>query len=262
MKLNLHSLLRDKNVLYVTLFIAIVNMFAYLMFRQFDAVLFFVIIGLITSHFSKNMIIIMLTAIISTNLAISIKLIGKMKEGMENKDEKEEKSKKDVKDKTKDKTKDKKDIKDVKNKKDTPKTVMETMTDIQKDNKEPKCVGGNCKIKKTKDGFTQQLNPAHINGMDEDEDDFSNTPTVDYASTLESAYDNLDKLLSSDAISSMSADTQRLAEKQQMLMGNINKLQPMMDKAGSLLEGLNMDKMTGMLGDLQGKLTGMGGKKQ
>ena len=265
MKLNIHSLLRDKNVLYVTLFITIINMFAYLMFRQFDAVLFLVIIGLITSHFSKNMIIILLTAMLSTNLAISIKLIGKVKEGMENKaDNKKKEAKKADTKKTAD------------NKQKKNKKAMEGMVSDSKDTssgskdasagakktgeKEPKCVGSECK--KKKDGFTQQLNPAHIDGMDEDEDDFANHPTVDYASTLESAYDNLDKLLSSDAINSMSEDTQRLAEKQQMLMGNINKLQPMMEKAGSLLESLNMDKMTGMLGGLQEKLNGMGGGKK
>ena len=262
MKLNIHSLLRDKNVLYVTLFITIINMFAYLMFRQFDAVLFLVIIGLITSHFSKNMIIILLTAMLSTNLAISIKLIGKVKEGMENKADNKKKA--DTKQKA-----DNKQTADNKQKKNKQvKKAMEGMVSDSKDAssgtkktdaKEPKCVGSECK--KKKDGFTQQLNPAHIDGMDEDEDDFSNHPTVDYASTLESAYDNLDKLLSSDAINSMSEDTQRLAEKQQMLMGNINKLQPMMEKAGSLLESLNMDKMTGMLGGLQEKLNGMGGKR-
>jgi hypothetical protein len=115
---------------------------------------------------------------------------------------------------------------------------------------------------KNKEKFTQQLNPARINAAsdDEDDEDYDSHPTVDYASTLESAYDNLDKLLSSDAISNMSADTQRLAEKQQMLMGNINKLQPMMEKAGSLLNGLDMGKMTGMLDGLQGKLAGLAGQ--
>jgi hypothetical protein len=261
MKLNIHSLLRDKNVLYVTLFITIINMFAYLMFRQFDAVLFFVIIGLITSHFSKNMIIILLTAILSTNLAISIKLIGKVKEGMENKDKS-----KDAKNKDKDannKDANNKDAKKKDAKKDKKKEGMESNAnnkdankDTSSNDKEPKCVGSDCK--KKKDGFTQQLNPARINGSDDDDqDEFDSHPTVDYASTLESAYDNLDKLLSSDAINSMSEDTQRLAEKQQMLMGNINKLQPMMEKAGSMLEGLNMDKMTGMLGGIQEKLKGM-----
>jgi len=257
MKLNIHSLLRDKNVLYVTLFITIINMFAYLMFRQFDAVLFFAIIGLITSHFSKNMIIILLTAILSTNLAISIKLIGKVKEGMENKDKKDGKN-------TDAKNKDAK-KKDAKKKDAKKKEGMASNANNKDSNKdassgakEPKCVGSDCK--KKKDGFTQQLNPARIDGSEEDDDDqdeFDSHPTVDYASTLESAYDNLDKLLSSDAINSMSEDTKRLAEKQQMLMGNINKLQPMMEKAGSMLEGLNMEKMTGMLGGLQEKLSGM-----
>lgn len=262
MKLNIHSLLRDKNVLYVTLFITIINMFAYLMFRQFDAVLFFVIIGLITSHFSKNMIIILLTAILSTNLAISIKLIGKVKEGMENKDKKNDKDKDGKKNADKKDGKDKDGKKNAgkknagKNNADNKQNADKKKEGMESNEKEPKCVGSDCK--KKKDGFTQQLNPARINGSeDDDQDDFDSHPTVDYASTLESAYDNLDKLLSSDAISSMSEDTQRLAEKQQMLMGNINKLQPMMEKAGSMLEGLNMDKMTGMLGGLQEKLSGM-----
>ena len=89
MKFDLQSLLKDKNVLYITLFIAISNMFAYLMFRQFDAIIFFVIIALFASYFSKNMIIIMLAAILSTNLAISIKMIGKVKEGFDKMKKKE-----------------------------------------------------------------------------------------------------------------------------------------------------------------------------
>jgi hypothetical protein len=251
MKLNIRSLLRDKNVLYVILFITIINMFAYLMFRQFDAVLFFVIIGVITSYFSKNMIIILLTAMLSTNLAISIKLIGKVKEGLENKDDKPmDKQKKTMEKQKKSMDKQKKSM-------DKQKKTMEK----QKEPKEPKCVGSDCK---KKDPFTQKLNPARVNGNDgDDEDDeFESHPTVDYASTLESAYDNLDKLLSSDAINSMSEDTQRLAEKQQLLMGNINKLHPMMEKAGSLLEGLNMDKMADMMGGLKEKLNGMQGSKK
>ena len=246
MKFEIKSLLKDKNVLYVTLFIAICNMFAYLMFRQFDAILFFIVIGLIANHFSKNMIIILLIAILSTNLAISIKLIGKVKEGLEMK-KKEKKEGFETKDK--------------KEKREKPKNATEIlMGGKKKKEKEPKFQ--EIKKKASKDGFTQQLNPARINGADEDdEEEISSHPTVDYASTLESAYDNLDKLLSSDAINSMSEDTQRLAEKQQMLMGNINKLQPMMEKAGSMLEGLDMGKMNGVLEGLTSKLGGAMGKK-
>ena len=252
MKFEMQSLLKDKNVLYVTLFIAISNMFAYLMFRQFEAIVFFVIVSVITSHFTKNMIVILLTAIVSTNLAISIKMIGgKVREGLEGRKEKTAvgENKKDgteKKDGTQKKAGAQKDVRDVlkKSKSSEPKGVP--------------CKGKECK----KQGFTQQLNPARINaadGDDDDEDYESQQPTVNYASTLDSAYDNLDKLLSSDAINNMSEDTHRLAEKQQMLMGNINKLQPMMEKAGSLLEGLNMEKMTSMMDGLGDKLTTLTG---
>jgi hypothetical protein len=94
--------------------------------------------------------------------------------------------------------------------------------------------------------------------MDEDNKDESK-PKLDYASTLESAYDNLDKLLGSDAIRSMSEDTQRLAEKQKNLMGNIQKLEPMMNKAGDMLQGLDINKMGSMLKGLEGKMSMFGG---
>jgi len=102
----------------------------------------------------------------------------------------------------------------------------------------------------------ETLSPANINDDDDDYDGevIGAKPKVNFASTLESAYDNLDKLLSSDAISKMSTDTQRLAEKQQVLMGNIDKLAPMMDNAQNLLKGLNVDKMGDMLNNMQTKL--------
>ena len=87
-------------------------------------------------------------------------------------------------------------------------------------------------------------------------------PKIDYASTLESAYDNLDKLLGSDAIRSMTEDTQRLAEKQKKLMGNIQKLEPMMSKAGDMINGLNIDGMGDMLKGLEGKMSMFGGSKK
>uniref|UniRef100_A0A6C0IJV3 Uncharacterized protein n=1 Tax=viral metagenome TaxID=1070528 RepID=A0A6C0IJV3_9ZZZZ len=246
MKFDIQSLLKDKNVLYVTLFIAISNMFAYLMFRQFDAIIFFIVIAIITSNFSKNMIIIMLVALISTNLAISVKMIGKVKEGFE---------------KMKDTDKKKKQTKEGLEGVAGPNAMKLSSGTKPKATIKPKPIVAPLKGKKGtgKELFTQQLNPARLNSNDDD-DDYESHPTVDYASTLETAYDNLDKLLSSDAISSMSEDTHRLAEKQQMLMGNINKLQPMMEKAGSLLEGLKMGDMSNMLEGLQSKLSNLGGK--
>ena len=69
-------------------------------------------------------------------------------------------------------------------------------------------------------------------------------------------YDNLDKLLSSDAIKSMTEDTGRLAEKQKQLMGSIEKIQPVMDKAKGILDGFDMTSISKMMESI-GKSTDM-----
>lgn len=194
MKFKLKSILKDKNVLYIVFFLALVNLFGYLMAGNLDAVIFFLILGYLTSYFSKNMIVVMLAAIILTNLFVSSRYLGNkpLLEGMESKENA------------------------------SPKPVDEA----------------------------------------EEQAEATGKPKVDYSATLEAAYDNIDKLLSSDALSNMSNETQRLAEKQQKLMGNIQKLEPMMQKAGSLLEGLDMGKITGLMDNLDDKLKNMNGSKK
>ena len=230
MKFNIKSLLKDKNVLYVVLFLAVTNLFGYLMAGNFDAIMLFLVAGFASTYFSKNMIIIMLIAMLTTNFLIGGKFLGyKIKEGLEGMKEGDEgKEGKEVDENKKDK-KDKKDKKEQKKKTEIKKVAVEEM---------------------------ETLSPANINDDDDDYDGevIGAKPKVNFASTLESAYDNLDKLLSSDAIGKMSSDTQRLAEKQQVLMGNIDKLAPMMDNAQNLLKGLNVDKMGDMLNNMQTKL--------
>ena len=193
----LKSLLTDKYVLYLALAASISQLFVYMAMKEYEAVVFFGIIGFLTSFFSKNMIIILLVSMSATFLAIAIKIYSKVREGLEG--------------------------------------MKPNM------NKKGKTGG-----KKNKKEHMQSLEPARVDGADDievsdevSEGVASNKPKIDYASTLESAYDNLDKLLSSDAIKKMTGDTERLASKQQNLIGNINKLQPMMDKAQGMLEGLN-----------------------
>ena len=59
----------------------------------------------------------------------------------------------------------------------------------------------------------------------------------------------------------MSEDTNRLAEKQQLLMGNISKMDPIMKKAASILDGMDMGKIEGILGKLGSFGIGGGGGK-
>jgi len=197
MKLTFKEQLKDKNVLYVVFFLAVINVFGYLLSGNFKAIVIFSLSGFISSYFSRNMIIIMLVAMVVTNATtgtkFAIEQMNNMKEGMKNKEGMEHKDES-----------------------DDEKQGMVT------------------------------LSPATL----EQEKSSSKKASVDYAGTLESAYDNLDKLLSSDALRNMSDDTQRLAEKQKVLMGNIKKLEPMMQKASAMLDGLDMKGMQGMVQSL------------
>jgi hypothetical protein len=197
MKFKLKSLLKDKNVLYIVFFLAVMNLFGYLIVGNIDAVTFFLIIGFLSSYFSKNMIVIMIISILLTSVFVSSHYLGnnKLTEG------------------------------------------------FKSDNTN----------KKNKEGIDKNI-PVPVD-EEQEEAEVSGKPTVDYASTLESAYDNIDKLLSSDALNSMSNETQRLADKQEKLMGNIKKLEPMMQRAGGILEGLDMDGMKKMISGVESKLS-------
>lgn len=222
MKLNLNSFLKDKNVLYVVLFLAITNIFGYLMLRNFDAIVFFFVVGFLSTYFSKNMIIVMIIAMISTNLLVGSKLLGSYKEGMATNNAVSSSVAA------------------------SPSVALKTT-----DKKKSKVIDN-----------MATLSPANIDGSDDDTTDEIQgpKPKINYASTLESAYDNLDKLLSSDSINKMTADTQRLAEKQQVLMGNIEKLVPFIGKAENLLKGMNSDKMGGMLEKMQEQMANLANK--
>ncbi len=245
-KNDLAELLKNKNVLYVVLFFAIANLFCYLMMKKLDAVAFFIIIGFLATYFSKNMIVVMLTAAISTFFLVQINILGNVQEGMEG-------AKPDAKADTKEEAKEEaKPAADTKPAMTAPAdaTAGTAMTGEQRKD----AITAKGDIKKA-ESFTQPLSPARFNAADDD-DEPRHKPKVDYAGTLESAYDNLDKLLSSDAIKSMSDDTGRLAEKQRQLMGSIEKIQPVMDKAKGILDGFDMTSITKMMESI-GKSTDM-----
>jgi len=201
MKFDLNSSMKDKRVLYIVLFLAVTNLVGFLMARNFNAVIVFLLSGFVTTYFSRNMIVVMMVAMVVTNIVSGVKII---KEGMENKEKSDD-----------------------------------------EEHEEKNEDGEHEEKKDDKQGMTT-LSPAPV----EEEKKGKKKPKVDYAGTLEAAYDNLDNLLSSDALKNMTDDTQRLAEKQKVLMGNIKKLEPMMQKAGAMLEGLDMNGMQGMIQSL------------
>lgn len=85
MKFNMKSLLKDKNVLRVVSLIAVLNMLGYLVIRDLDAVAFFAIVGFLATYFSKNMIVVLLVAMIATNMLTMSRTFKVIQEGFKTK---------------------------------------------------------------------------------------------------------------------------------------------------------------------------------
>jgi len=243
-KMDMNYLLRSRNVLYVVLLIAIANLFSYLMMKQLDAVAFFIIIGFLTSYFSKNMIVIMLTSMVSTFALVQINMLGNVQEGMEDQQHSDGEKLKTPKEHADSKT-----TGNGTAPRDPVSTSEIPMTEEDRTNltaiKQPLQKKHTDGFKTSnKEKFSQKLTPARYNNDSSIDND---KPEIDYSATLETAYDNLDKLLNSKAMKNMSEDTNRLAEKQQLLMGNIEKMEPIMQQAGNLLNNMDMTKIEGMI---------------
>ena len=204
MKLNktVNKVLTNKYVLYVVLFLAITNVLGYLMVKDFESLALFISLGLITSYFSKNMIIIMGVAMFGTNVVFAS---NKIREGFQ-----EGKS--------------------------------------------------NIENKDEEEGMAT-LSPASLN----EDDDIDEAPggRIDYAATMEQAYDNLSNLIGKGGISSLSKETKSLLDQQKQLAGQLESMAPLLKNAKSLLSNMNlpnMKELDGMMAKFGG-LANLTGKK-
>ena len=185
MALNMKSLLRSKNVLYVVMFVAVTNFFVFLLTQNWNAAVIFALIAYLTTYFSKNMIVILSVALVSTNMIMASRRFG-IVEGMEN-EKKDEK------------------------------VAAEESNDSKKD--------------ETKEKYT-------------------NKSDINYAATVEKAYEALDSLIGKDGIDKMTQDTAKLVEQQNKLLKNLENMAPLLENTGKLMNTLPMNGM----GDIQGSI--------
>lgn len=81
-KIKPSSFLQNKYVLYILAVIAIVNILMFANQKDYNSVFVFVIIGFLVSFFSKNMIVVLLSAILLTH---ALKYVLSTRESMKNK---------------------------------------------------------------------------------------------------------------------------------------------------------------------------------
>ena len=183
--------------------IAVINFLGYLILGNTNAVIYFLLIGLIVSYFSKNMILIMGVPVLLVNLFAAGK---KTAEGF--------------------------------------KSGKEGAEMMKKEKKETD-------VKEEKPKVAEKFEVGRKKGK--------GSYDIDYASTVEDAYDELNKIIGSDGIQRLTKDTQGLMQQQLELTKAMKDMGPMVDKIEPMMGQLE-SMMAGMKGLTGGKKEGYGGE--
>jgi outer membrane biosynthesis protein TonB len=252
------TLSTDKNVLYIMLIIAVVNVLGYLMMGNFEAVVFFAIVAYLSTFFTKNMVFVFLIAILATNFLMASKVNyfkTNAKEGMKNKDAKDA----DAKDadakpsptpSTKPSPTPSTKPSPTPSTKPSPSPTPSTKPSPKPTTKASKKTSGEKKM----EGMNGKLAPAKFNitNDDSEDDDGDAAPfpssKAQEARNVEKAHDNLQN------IGGMSAQTEQVMQQQKILMDNMKTMQPFLETAERFLDKFNMKGIDGLLGKI-----GLGG---
>lgn len=226
-KLMVSKFLTNKSVLNIIGLLALFNVIGYGIIGNINAVLYYIILALLIRYFSKNMIIVLGIPLILVNL-LAIK--GNIMEGMKNNSDKqnENKNKNDIKT-DEDQPKIDKLVKDNKSKPDTKTSQGLIMTTIDSS------VDAKENAAQTTSGKQQGFESGRKKNRGYE---------IDYASTIEDAYDELNNILGSDGIQRLTSDTQNLMKQQMQLAEAMKGMTPIMEQIAPMVNNLK-----GMMGD-------------
>jgi uncharacterized membrane protein YciS (DUF1049 family) len=290
------KLLTNKYFLYFIVFLAVTNVLGYLASNKLNAVIFFALVSFLASNFSKNMAVILLIALVATNLLMANRT---MREGLENATMTDEQKanmqasaeakaeeKKTSMQETVDGDTDKLNMVDpqlgsglsklkASNTSGEAKAALEskaqekkaTITEegesdevfedmehkpiIDPNNRETKRSSEPETFKAIKPRKTGVHNPKGRSSLSNAAPVNGNT-RIDYATTLEDAYTNLEGILGSDGIGKLTNDTQRLMSQQQKLFDTMNTMVPMIETAKNMMDSLDMKQLGGLTDMIKG----------
>ena len=221
LKSTFNKFIHNKYLLYVVFLFSILTFFAQLLNGNFDGVILFVALASVTYSFTSNMILVLVIPVIIVNLFNYMfpRMENQGREGMANKNPDQEKI-------------------DVLTKKTKPASNSNSPVVVP-----------------TQEDSNEEMNPSSDSSNEEFENydsselnkDKKKKYHIDYASTVEDAYDNLNNTLGSDGIKNLTTDTKRLMDQQMQLTKAMEKFQPLVETMGPLL-----DKAGGLLNSMGG----------
>ena len=224
---GLNKLFKQKYVLYALVVISLIYLFLLLQSRNFYAIYFFILLGIIIYCYSKNMAILLTVCVIFTAIIFPIKT----KEGLKNNKQKKESltvtttGSGTTKETTIDTTNGasgtvggKKILTSIVD--GTEKTDIQTNVDTQTGGTvEPASSGST-----TTDSFTGKL---------------ANQSRMDPAATMDKAFSNLEGMLGNGGIKNLTNDTEQLISNQTKLFKTIENMTPLIEKASSIMSKIN-----------------------
>ena len=219
------NLLENKYVLYIVFFLAVSNVLGYIMTGKTKSVIAFILIAYLVSLFSKNMIIILAVPL----LVISFLMAGNhIREGLTNNDKKEPEKEKGEKEKGEEKEESNKKapVKKVAPPKKIDHEIIDGSDVIEPDDSTPE--GSEDLDNTPKSGMTTM---------------YKKNNRIDYASTVENAYDDLNKILGGDGIKRLTGDTQKLMGQQMQLAEAMKSMTPLLGQAKELLKGFDLKNL-------------------
>jgi len=215
LKAAFSKFLTNKLVLNVISIIAFFNVIGFIVMDQLNSVIYFILLALIVTYFSKNMIIVLGVPLILVNL-FAPKTTRHI-EGLENND----------------------------NNNKNP-TQTEVINKINTDKKKQ----GSATLPGTIDSTVNSESASDENFEVGRNKRKGGSYDIDYASTVEDAYDELNNILGSDGIKRLTDDTQNLMKQQLQLAESMKSMTPIIQGMGPMLQ------------QAQGILGGMGDGKE
>ena len=218
MKLNstVSKILTNKWVLHIISLIALFNVIGYMVMGNFNNVIFFIILAVLVRNFSKNMIIVLGTPLIIVNL---FAMRNGTFEGMTTKSDSESDDKESVKKALAIKSQKNNDSSELPEKDASLSDIVSADAARKED----------FEVGRRKNGGSK----------------------IDYASTIEDAYDDLNKILGSDGIKRLTSDTQGLMKQQMELAESMKAMTPLVQGMAPMI-GQMKEMMKTMDGNGEG----------
>jgi len=220
-KSSVSKFLTNRWVLNIVALLALFNVIGYMVLGNINAVLYFIVLAVLVRYFSKNMTIVLGVPLIFVNI---LAMKSNMLEGMEN------------------------------NTKTTPSSSKENTNDTNvknNSNKPDPKTGQGLPMKplenaETNSNLATQTTNGEQQGFEAGRRK-NRGYDIDYATTIEDAYDELNNILGSEGITRLTGDTQNLMKQQMHLAEAMKGMGPLIKTIEPMV--YQLQSMMGQMGD-------------